>query len=513
MSRFNLIDEKWIPVRFLNGTRGELGIIDTLLRSKEIAAIEDQSPLVVAALHRFLLAVLYRALEGPTDIDQAKNLFTTGLPEDKIKAYLEKWRNRFWLFDEKYPFGQNPHVPEDEIEPWTKLTAEYNATSNKVLFDHTDTTNLCPVLPNKIARWIISTLNFSVRGGRGYRPSPSSGALICIPKGNDLHQTMLLSLVPYPNRNVMEQDSALWERNPNKLPLKVSERVPFGYADLYTWQARLMRLIVGKNEECTEVAFIPGIGYDHETSTFRDPMVPYRVGKKGVRQIEWEERGLWRSFSSLLPDVKSPEGLEPGVVNYLASLSLKRLITSSVTFNVIGQKFKNASVEFWRMECFRFPFVIDRPIKSEIDDMLRLAENTRGALEIAFKDTGKALLTKTNRALMPDKWVAGNLKPGDVTKYLMSIGALSQFWSALELHFHEILGEYALGRNPDDIRLQWLTHVRDALKTAWEQHVGSVSAGDAWAIRALVKAECAVRDKEKELDKEIEKYKKQEVNQ
>ena len=84
MSRFNLIDEKWIPVRFPDGTRAELGIQDTLLRAKEIEAIEDASPLVVASLHRFLLAVLYRALEGPTDIDQAKALFAAGLPGDKI---------------------------------------------------------------------------------------------------------------------------------------------------------------------------------------------------------------------------------------------------------------------------------------------------------------------------------------------------------------------------------------------------------------------------------------------
>ena len=34
MSRFNLIDEKWIPVRFPDGTRDELGIRDTLLRSE-----------------------------------------------------------------------------------------------------------------------------------------------------------------------------------------------------------------------------------------------------------------------------------------------------------------------------------------------------------------------------------------------------------------------------------------------------------------------------------------------
>ena len=51
MSRYNLIDEKWIPVRFPDGSRDELGIRDTLLRAKEIATIEDPSPLVVAALH------------------------------------------------------------------------------------------------------------------------------------------------------------------------------------------------------------------------------------------------------------------------------------------------------------------------------------------------------------------------------------------------------------------------------------------------------------------------------
>jgi CRISPR system Cascade subunit CasA len=112
MSRFNLIDEQWIPVRFPDGSRAEMGIQDALLQAREIAAIEDPSPLVVAALHRFLLAVLYRALEGPTGIDQAKKLFKDGLSSEKITAYLKKWRGRFWLFDEKYPFGTKSKYPE-----------------------------------------------------------------------------------------------------------------------------------------------------------------------------------------------------------------------------------------------------------------------------------------------------------------------------------------------------------------------------------------------------------------
>ena len=41
MSRFNLIDEEWIPVRFLDGNRGELGIQDVLLGAKDIAALRQ----------------------------------------------------------------------------------------------------------------------------------------------------------------------------------------------------------------------------------------------------------------------------------------------------------------------------------------------------------------------------------------------------------------------------------------------------------------------------------------
>lgn len=109
MRRYNLIDEKWIPVRFPDGRLDELGIRETLLRSKEIAVIEDPSPFVVASLYRFLLAILYRTLEGPTDIDKAKDLFKNGLPADRITAYLEKWRDRFWLFDEQFPFSRFRH--------------------------------------------------------------------------------------------------------------------------------------------------------------------------------------------------------------------------------------------------------------------------------------------------------------------------------------------------------------------------------------------------------------------
>ena len=86
----------------------------------------------------------------------------------------------------------------------------------------------------------------------------------------------------------------------------------------------------------------------------------------------------------------------------------------------------------------------------------------------------------------------------------------SWYWSAMESHFHKILREYTLERDPEDIRCQWLNFVRDTLRAAWEQHRTSVSMGDAWAIRALTKAEGPVRRKLKALDAEIQKYEPQE---
>jgi CRISPR system Cascade subunit CasA len=371
MSRFNLIDEKWIPVRLPGGSRDELGIRDTLLQSRKIAAIEDPSPLVVAALHRFLLAVLYRALEGPTDIEKAKALFKDGLPAEKITAYLERWRDRFWLFDERYPFGQNPNVPKDEIEPWTKLTAEYNAKSNKVLFDHTDTISPGAIKPKECARWLLSTMSFSISGGRGYYPSPSPNAMMCIPLGRNLHETICYSLVPYQNRDVMLGDSTIWEREPKILPLDSPKRMASGYADLYTWQSRMILLEEHTSGEVTIMRFVAGQGFENPSDS-PDPMQPYRIDKReGKLPVRFkEDRGTWRDFDSLLPD---SSGLAPLTIQNALRLSSKHSDAMAGSVLVLGLRYEppSANVDFWRMERFILPEALsgDRHIRCPEEPM------------------------------------------------------------------------------------------------------------------------------------------------
>lgn len=495
MSRFNLIDEKWIPVRFLDGNRGELGIQDTLLRAKDIAAIEDPSPLVVAGLHRFLLAVLYRALEGPTDIDQAKKLFRDGLPSEKVRDYLENWRDRFWLFDDKYPFGQNTNVPKDQIEPWTKLTAEYNATSNKVLFDHTDTGEPGSRKPKECARWLVSTMTFSLSGGRGYYPSPSPNALMCIPLGKNLHETLCYNLVPYPNREVMRADSALWERESKALPLNAPKQMALGYSDLYSWQPRMILLEELPSGEVSLARFVAGLGFENPTKN-PDPMQPYKADRTyGKLPVQFrEDRGTWRDFNSLLPD---DTGIAPLTIQNALRLAGRKAEVLPNSVLVLGLRYTppNANVDFWRMERFVLPAALaaERIVRTEVEQLLTAAEEAQKALWAACSSFARNVLSRGDRP--PDK--------KDIKTFVQQMPVNSWYWSVLEARFHEMLAAYTPERDPDDIHCQWLKSVRNALAQAWERHRASVSMGDAWAIRALVKAEGAIRVKLRELDEDI----------
>lgn len=528
MSRFNLIDEKWIPVRFPDGTRDELGIRDTLLRSKEIAAIEDPSPLVVAALHRFLLAVLYRSLEGPTDIDKAKDLFRTGLPGEKITAYLEKWRDRFWLFDEKYPFYQVPaYEPQEkngkkEWRSWPAIAAEHNANNAKVLFDHIEISTAGSIPSSKASQWLIACQTFALGGGNSdfvyTKGAPSANAVMVLPLGINLHDTLLFSLVPE-NKEVLAADRPVWEQAP--LPLASLKngiaRPVMGVADLYTWLTRSIKFRLDRDgETLSELAFASGIECSSEA--FGDPMLAYRIDdKKGKQPRQFHERGLWRDFDSLLPDESH---LAPKAIDHAKVLARSNRGRFPRSVLVLGQANSKAKIEYWRMERFALPESLagDRYIREEIRQLLTEAEEAGRAMDKSLKTAAKLTIAKGERKLQEDKWSAGKWTPGDVSKFIGKSTfeavpvALDNYWSTMEARFHEILREYTLNRDSEDIRCQWLKAVRDALKKAWDQHSASVSMGDAWTIRALVRAEGSVRRKLKELNDEIFKSEPQEEN-
>ncbi len=499
MSRFNLIDEPWIPVRFPGGERSELNLHDTLLRAKDIAVIEDPSPLVVAALHRFLLAVLYRTLGGPTDIDQAKIWFESGLPAEKIAAYLETWRDRFWLFDDKCPFGQIPDFEPKTWRAWTALAAEHNADNAKVLFDHIDVTRPDAMPASVTIRWMLATQTFSVSAGKSELShtgtAPSATALMALPIGRNLEDTLILCLVPQ-NRTVLTQDLPIWERSADSLASLKSgvDRAIDGFADRYTWRTRSIRLRSDEADNVSSLAFASGV--ENVSKDSLDPMLAYRIDRENGRlPMQFKERGLWRDFDSLLPD---DAHLAPGVIEHATALTRFARERFPRSVLVLGQANNKAKIEYWRMERFELPEALlsDRSIRTEIRQLLSDAEEAQKALWQACRRFARDILSRGERE--PDS--------KDVGKFVEQMPSSGSYWSQLEVEFRQTLQSYTLERDPDNIRSEWLKAVRAALRSAWAQHAASVSTGDAWAIRALVRAEGAIGKQLKVLNDEIQNY-------
>jgi CRISPR system Cascade subunit CasA len=124
---------------------------------------------------------------------------------------------------------------------------------------------------------------------------------------------------------------------------------------------------------------------------------------------------------------------------------------------------------------------------------LQTAEKVQSALWLACCLFAKNLIGRGDRK--PDK--------KDVKGFVAQMPCIPWYWSTLEAKFHELVQAYTLEKNPDEIELEWLQAVRGALKGSWDEHFASVATGDAWTIRASIKAEAPVLKILRELNHEI----------
>ena len=405
---------------------------------------------------------------------------------------------------------------------------EYNADTAKVLFDHTSEAEPGVISPAAAIRWLFATQTFAVSTGKSEishtGTAPSAASVIAIPIGSSLQDTLLFCLIPQ-NRMVMSSDVPFWERPPETLEYlktkakvidqksgelkdRTVERRASGLVDLYTWRTRSVIFKERKSGDISHLGFASGVGYQESLDC--DPMLAYVIKDvpiKGSKEktkrkfsVQLEGRELWREFDSLLPD---DQQLAPKVIEHAVLLTRSERDRYPKGIMVVGQKYfpPRPNVAFWRKEHFVFPYVfsVSRSIRHEIREILISAEKSGWALNAACESYATDVLTHGER----------KVERKDIRNFVQQMLPVAFYWPFLEFRFHQILREYTLNHDFDDfddIRCQWLKAVRNALHQAWEQHKTSVSMGDAWAIRALVKAEAAVLNKRRELDAEILKY-------
>lgn len=493
---FDLVTQPWVPVR-VDGRLHEVSLEECLLGARVLERIEDPSPLVTAALHRFLVAVLRRALRGPHDVEQAANWLLDGFDEQRIRAYLAEHGDRFDLFHQERPFYQ---VPDFGLElsrrSWTILAPELNSDNNKMLFDHTVTARPEPLSPAAAARLIISNQTFALSAGKSVfchtATAPLATAATVLAMGRNLHETLCLNLVAYPPSQQVG-DSAPWERP----PLRVEDLrecdgprardAPAGVVDLNTWPARAIRLHPEVRDGTAVIFWISyasGVRCDNPVIVL-DPLAAYRQDAKDAARVYplgfREERALWRDFHALLPKPDGATGAK--VLGHVGALTQeladrREATVPVVTIVVLGQANDQAKVEFWRQEAYQLSAaLLSAPgLSSLIEDCLARAKQVGDHLNTAARALAKYLLSRGERQPHKD----------DIASLIKSLPHAAAYWSALEREFaHWLAGlTVEVAESPQATRADWEAAVRRAVWRAW--NLATQAAGDdAHALRAV----------------------------
>ena len=358
-TRYNLIDEAWIPVRFLDGQSAHVGLAALFREAHTIRDLDEPSPANRIALYRILLAILHRALSARIKSwgrQERCRWRREGLPTDAVLDDLEHWRERFWLVHPEHPFMQVAalaHHPETKDKKKSVLHLALQGNDG-FLFDHRNAV----VAPWPLAlRDMLGLFSFTPGGlikilktSDNAGPLANSAAFLAL--GANLGETLLLNLCSaQTNRN----DLPAWEKAPPAIKdLAAPATLATGPNDRYTRRSRGVLLDVDDEGRVRELWFAPGLALQDDPHA-PDPMVAQRMSKDGkmILRIRFDGgRALWRDLPSLTADAKEKA---PAVLRYAAEITGDE---EQLHVLAAGLGSDQAKIERARMELLRLPHAL-----------------------------------------------------------------------------------------------------------------------------------------------------------
>jgi CRISPR system Cascade subunit CasA len=499
--------------------------LEVLLHSSAIREVVDPSPLVTVSLHRLLLAIVHRVF-GPEDSGKWAALWRRGeLEREPLLAYLEKWRERFDLFDDRHPFYQSPSLDFQYARSIALLVPQMASSANSAtLFDHTLAATLTPA---QSARYLIAFQSFAVGGlvslEKGQDPAlykfadaaPLTRAAVCLVKGATLFETLMLNLhwlspadgEPFEGSG---SDCPLWERDEEFRP---GDRAPTGYLDLLTWPSRRIRLrpSVGKDGVVSveSVVIMKGNQFpDGWSSRGKETMVAFKRNLKPAKgQDPWpplgfrEDKASWRNSLALLQSVEEDQD-RPKTVSWLSDLVQEGALDRRAVFplDVYGVSTDKALVRFWRHERLPLPlaYLDDADLLSTLKDGLDLAESvgrlfSGGFVDITTVGGSRKVPSPFHRlaavALSPTDDTKAD--PGAVGELLEHLAPGRLYWSRLEAPFKRFMVRLADERangGPGTAFREWVVALRDSAVAAFREATLGLE-GTGRTLRAVALAE------------------------
>lgn len=502
---FELTSEPWIPVRSLNGERKEVSLRELFAKAHELECVNDASPLVTLALHRFLIAIVLR-VAGPSTIREWIRLYEAGrFSERAFSDYFARWRERFDLLHPERPFYQTRGLPKEyEPDGLGRLVLErsnYGAPS--AVFQHRpedwaqdETLSLAAA-----GRHLIALHSFAP-GGLVKKPgepgSATAGPLnrgaYALVIGRTLFGTLVLNTPVYDHDNDLpfpgepERDLPSWEQEPLSRPTGTKEpkRSPYGYVDWLTWQSRRVELgFDSARQGVTGLVYCVGKGTD---SPPQDPMLAYRVDKsRGLVPVEFSEaRALWRDSHVLLCDPSEGGTQPPRVLQHLRNREVRAVLGAhSRGILVLGMRGDQAAIKLSRAESFHVPWevVSDADLASHVRRACEVAERTGASVRSAAREGARQALAPADRDPHKD----------DVSRLSESLGVDRAYWSSLGLAFEYFVGRLPLKAGEALVEFHQQCHAaaRRALVSAYEslgfgaRHMKALAAAELTLERLL----------------------------
>ena len=343
---YNLLDEPWIPVRLVDGTITDVGLLELLRRTTDIADLACELPTQSITIQRLILAIAYR-VATPHDTRDWVRQWEDGAPTEQMIEYLERWRDRFYLFGGHFPFMQvaDLRTAKDAVSGLEKLIAD--VPNGEQFFTTRHGRALACIPASEAARWLVHAQAYDpsgirsgavgdsqVKGGKGYPIGPAwCGHLGLVwLKGQDLDETLVLNLIPASTAALRGVDSSTewgvcsWEASEPESSVRGDYSLldPAGTPKelsiprLLTWHSRRIRL-VGDSSGVTGVVLAQGDKLAPQEMRLYEPQSLWRYSTPQSKKFKTDVymprkfeagRALWRNLPGTLPTVITVQGVD-----------------------------------------------------------------------------------------------------------------------------------------------------------------------------------------------------------
>ena len=503
MLSFNLLDQPWLPVRWVNGEPpAEVGLREILLRAPKIEELATDNPLETITLNRLLAALVAAVHPGAVEPKEWFRLWQLGHFEaGAIDHYLTRFADHFDLFSLSRPFLGHLQPDTAEVSPLARLRHADTSGNNAALFSHDLDSRPQALTAAEAARALVCAQAAALGGGVAkpfnFSHAPLVGGAFFWLRGSvdgqsNLFRALLLNLAPTPEVwGNSTHDTPTWE---STKPVLAEKRKVGGIRELFTFQSRRLLLVPAGQ-------LVGGVRYNQgskvEELLFHDPHLAYRSGKEGEFALRFQSgRALWRDSTTYLLHRGRAGGHAPRTLNWLAAnvdnLGLGR--DTALAADVFGLVNDQAKVELWRQErVLLYPdILLDESRWNALRELLngeQPGQDDAAKRAERLREATRAFATRA-RLHKPAGARLGDVERAERDALVRMLDTDSRYWLALGQQFDQFLARLATApvEELDQVRADWQSVIRRAAERALHSALSSI-AQNARTWQALAEAE------------------------